>query len=109
MQSKYVSFINKHKENMTAPTRDGEACCGDWLITRGNRLVMDFLVFKPQLYRRLSRIFFSASSRLSRYFRGRLAGLAKIAAGGRLSQRLRGLPVRLRTRHVESAYTGGSK
>src|SRR6218665_2101331 len=54
-------------------------------------LVMNFLVFKPQFSRRLSRIFFSASSRLSRNFRGRLVGLAQIAAGGRLSRRLRGL------------------
>src|SRR6218665_3943404 len=54
-------------------------------------LVMDFLVFKPQFSRRLSRIFFSASSWLSRNFRGRLAGLAQIAAGGRLSRPLRGL------------------
>jgi len=45
-------------------------------------LVMDFLVFKPEFSRRLSRIFFSASSRLSWNFRGRLAGLAQIAAGG---------------------------
>src|SRR6218665_4075987 len=55
-------------------------------------LVMDFLAFKPEFSRRLSRIFFSASSRLSRNFRGRLAGLAQIAAAGRLSRRLRGLP-----------------
>src|SRR6218665_3667071 len=54
-------------------------------------LVMDVLVFKPQFSQRLSRIFFSASLRLSRNFRGRLAGLAQIAAGGRLSRRLRGL------------------
>src|SRR6218665_1808849 len=54
-------------------------------------LVMDFLAFKPEFSRRLSRIFFSASSRLSRNFRGRLAGLAQIAAAGRLSRRLRGL------------------
>jgi len=54
-------------------------------------LVMDVLVFKPQFSRRLSRIFFSASLRLSRNFRGRLAGLVEIAAGGRLSRRLRGL------------------
>src|SRR6218665_3412076 len=54
-------------------------------------LVMDFLALKPEFSRRLSRIFFSASSRLSRNFRGRLAGLAQIAAAGRLSRRLRGL------------------
>src|SRR6218665_2587598 len=54
-------------------------------------LVIDFLVFKPQFLRRLSRVFFSASSRLSRNFRGRLAGLEQIAAAGRLSRRLRGL------------------
>src|SRR6218665_580403 len=54
-------------------------------------LVMAFLVFKPEFSQRLSRIFFSASSWLSRNFRGRLAGLAQIAAGGRLSRRLRGL------------------
>src|SRR6218665_3387772 len=54
-------------------------------------LVMDFLAFKPEFSRRLSRIFFSASSRLSRNFHGRLAGLAQIAAAGRLSRRLRGL------------------
>jgi len=54
-------------------------------------LVIDFLVFKPQFSRRFSRVFFSASSRLSRNFRGRLAGLAQIAATGRLSRRLRGL------------------
>src|SRR6218665_1884032 len=54
-------------------------------------LVIDFLVFKPQFSRRLSRVYFSASSRLSRNFRGRLAGLAQIAAAGRLSRRLRGL------------------
>src|SRR6218665_2750425 len=54
-------------------------------------IVINFLVFKPQYSRRLSRIFFSASSRLSLNFRGRLAGLAQIAAGGRLSRRLRGL------------------
>src|SRR6218665_2216620 len=57
-------------------------------------LVMDFLAFKPEFSRRLSRIFFSASSRLSRNFCGRLAGLAQIAAAGRLSRRLRGLVVR---------------
>src|SRR6218665_945812 len=54
-------------------------------------LVMDFLMFKPKFSRRLSRIFFSASSRLSRNFRGRLAGLAQIAAGGWLRLRLWGL------------------
>src|SRR6218665_2360390 len=54
-------------------------------------LVTDFLVFKTEFSRRLSRIFFSASSRLSRNFRGRLVGLAQIAAAGRLSRRLRGL------------------
>src|SRR6218665_3295607 len=54
-------------------------------------IVIDFLVFKPQLYRRLSRMFFSASSRLSRNFRGRLAGSAQIAAAGRISRRLREL------------------
>ena len=48
---------------------------------------------KLQFSRRLIRIVFSASLRLSRNFRGRLAGLAQIAAGGRLSRRLRGLPV----------------
>src|SRR6218665_3341608 len=79
-----MRFIHKHKENLTAPTRD-------WRITLGNRLVMDFLVFKPQFSRRLSRIFFSVSLRLSRNFHGRLAGLSQIAAGGRLSRWLRGL------------------
>src|SRR6218665_2279872 len=54
-------------------------------------LVIDFLVFKPQFSRRFSRVFFSASSRLSRNFRGRLAGLAQIAVAGRISRRLRGL------------------
>src|SRR6218665_1822656 len=44
---------------------------------------MDFLVFKPQFSRRLSRIFFSASSGLSRNFRGRLS-----TNRGRLSRRL---------------------
>src|SRR6218665_2840901 len=56
-------------------------------------LVMDFLAFKPEFSRRLSRIFFSASSRLSRNFHGRLAGLAQIAAAGRLSRRLKGLKI----------------
>src|SRR6218665_2474256 len=60
----------------------------------------EFLAFKPEFSRRLSRIFFSASSRLSRNFRGRLAGLAQIAAGGRLSRRLREL---LKT-HLFSKY-----
>src|SRR6218665_1383521 len=55
-------------------------------------LVMDFLVFKPKFSRRLSRIFFSDSSRLSRNFRGWQAGLPQIAAGGRISRRLRGQP-----------------
>src|SRR6218665_2435655 len=54
-------------------------------------VIMDFTVIKPHFSWRLSRLFFSASSRLSRIFRGRLAGLAQIAAGGRLSRRLRGL------------------
>src|SRR6218665_4139 len=54
-------------------------------------IVINFLVFKPQFSRPLSRVFFSASSRLSLNFRGRLAGLAQIAAAGRLSRRLRGL------------------
>src|SRR6218665_284997 len=45
-----------------------------------------FLVFKPEFSRRLSRIFFSAGSRLSRNFRGRLS-----TNRGRLSRRLRGL------------------
>ena|SRR6218665_78279 len=47
-------------------------------------LVIDFLVFKLQFSRRLSRVFFSASLQLSRNFRGWLAGLAQIAAAGRL-------------------------
>ena len=51
-------------------------------------------MFKPEFSRRLSRIFFSASSRLSRNFCGRLTDLAQIAAGGRLSRRLRGLGLR---------------
>src|SRR6218665_1854170 len=62
-------------------------------------LVMDFLAFKPEFSRRLSRIFFSASSRLSRNFRGRLAGLAQIEAAGRLSRRLRGLVRKYIRRH----------
>src|SRR6218665_3580834 len=53
--------------------------------------VIDFLVFKPQVSLRLSRVFFSASSRLSRNFRSRLAGLAQIASADRLSRRLRRL------------------
>ena len=48
-------------------------------------------MIKPHFYRRLSQLFLSAGSRLSRIFRGRLAGLAQIAAGGRLSRRLGGL------------------
>jgi len=54
-------------------------------------LVMNFLVFKPQFSRHLSRIFFSASLQLSQNFCGQLGGLAQIAAGGQLSRRLRGL------------------
>src|SRR6218665_3127653 len=54
-------------------------------------VIMDFSVIKPHFSRRLSRLFFSVGSRLSRIFRGRLAGLAQIAAGGRLSRRLGGL------------------
>src|SRR6218665_1408526 len=87
-----MHFIHKHKENITAPTRDGKAR-RPWRLTINLRmlktLVMDILAFKPEFSRRLSRIFFSASSRLSRNFRGRLAGLAQIAAAGRLSRRLR--------------------
>src|SRR6218665_3375416 len=49
-------------------------------------VIMDFSVIKPQFSRRLSRIFFSAGSQLSRIFRGRLAGLAQIAASGRLDR-----------------------
>src|SRR6218665_3389199 len=67
---------------------------------------MDFLVFKPLFSRRLSRIFFSASSRLSRNFRGRLAGSAQIAAGGRLSRRLRGLTDTVPEFHAEAPRTG---
>ena len=48
-------------------------------------------MIKPHFSRRLSRLFFSTGSRLSRIFCGRLAGLAQIAAGGRLSRRLGGL------------------
>ena len=47
-----------------------------------------FSVIKPHFSRRISRLLFSAGSRLSRNFRGRLAGLAQIAAGGRISRRL---------------------
>src|SRR6218665_2402446 len=89
-----MHFIHKYKENITAPTRDGKAR-RPWRLTINLRmlktLVMHFLAFKPEFSRRLSRIFFSASSRLSRNFRGRLAGLEKMAAAGRLSRRLRGL------------------
>src|SRR6218665_2293953 len=63
-------------------------------------LVMDFLVFRPEFSRRLSRIFFSASSLLSRNFRGRLVGLAQIAAAGRLSRRIRGLVVAWTSRGI---------
>src|SRR6218665_472383 len=83
--------MHKHKENIPAPTRDSRP----WRLAINLRmlktLVMDFLVFKPEFSRRLNRIFFSTSSRLSRNFHGRLAGLAQIAAGGRLSRRLRRL------------------
>src|SRR6218665_202808 len=65
---------------------------GDYLEDAEN-FSNGLLVFKPQFSRRLSRIFFSASSRLSRNFRGRLTGLAQFAAGGRLSRRLRGLHI----------------
>src|SRR6218665_214995 len=54
-------------------------------------VIFDFSVIKPHFSRRLSRLFFSAVSRLSRIFRGRLAGVAEIAAGGRLSRRPGGL------------------
>src|SRR6218665_6602 len=94
VQSNYVRFIHKHKENITARTRDSKAGLGDWRLINLRMLktlVMDFLVFKQEFSRRLSRIFFSASSRLSRNFRGRLAGLVQIATDGRLSRRLRGL------------------
>ena len=43
---------------------------------------MDFSVIKLRFSRWLSRLFFSTGSRLSRIFRGRLAGLAQIVAGG---------------------------
>jgi len=36
-------------------------------------VIMNFSVIKPHLSRRLSRLFFSAGSRLSRIFRGRLS------------------------------------
>src|SRR6218665_2081703 len=96
---------------MTAPTRDDQAGRGDWRITLGKRLIVDFSVFKPQFSRRLSRIFFSASPRPSRNFRGRLAGLAQIGAGGRLSRRLRGLVlVRLNVISVQmTQHRGGSR
>src|SRR6218665_581443 len=54
-------------------------------------VIMGFSVIKPHFSRRLSRLFFSAGSRLSRIFCGRLTGLAQFAAGGRLSRRLGGL------------------
>src|SRR6218665_2266622 len=63
---------------------------GDYLEDAEN-FSNGLLVFKPQFSRRLSRVFFSASSRLSRNFRGQLAGLAQIAAARRLSQPLMGL------------------
>jgi len=62
-----VRFIHKHKENITAQTRDGdmtEASSLQMLKT----VIMDFSVIKPHFYRRLSWIFFSAGSRLSRIF-----------------------------------------
>jgi len=54
-------------------------------------VIMDFSEIKPHFSRRLSRLFYSAGSRLSRIFHGRLAGLAQIAAGSWLSRRLGGL------------------
>ena len=54
-------------------------------------VIMNFSVIKPHFSRRLSRSFFAAGSRLSRICRGRLAGLAEIAAGCRLRRRLGGL------------------
>src|SRR6218665_3544568 len=54
-------------------------------------VIMDFSVIKPHFSRRLSRLFFSASSRLSHIFHDRPAGLAQISADGRLSRRLEGL------------------
>src|SRR6218665_1662827 len=71
-------------------------------------LVMDFLAFKPEFSRRLSRLFFSASSRLSRNFRGRLAGLAQIAAAGRLSRRLRALYIYIYILVCPRKFFGGS-
>jgi len=50
-------------------------------------LVKDFLEFEPNFLGGLAEYF----SRLSRNFRSQLAGLEQIAAGGRLSRRLRGL------------------
>src|SRR6218665_1190907 len=40
-------------------------------------VIMDFSVIKPHFSRRLSRLFFSASSRLSRIFHNRPASLAQ--------------------------------
>src|SRR6218665_1646721 len=54
-------------------------------------VIMDFSVIKPHFSWWLSRLLFSAGSWLSRIFRGRLASLAQIAAGSRLSRRFGGL------------------
>jgi len=62
-----------------------------------NAAIINFSVIKPHFPRRLSRLFFSAGSRLSRIFRGQLAGLAQITAGGRLSRRLGGLALTLQS------------
>jgi len=62
-----VRFIYKHKENMTAPTRDGEYGHGELLADVEN-CDNDFSVIKPHFSRWLSRLFFSAGSQLSRIF-----------------------------------------
>jgi len=54
-------------------------------------VIMDFSLIKLHFSRRLSRSFSAAGLRLSHIFRGRLASLAQIAAGGRLSRRVEGL------------------
>src|SRR6218665_3073175 len=83
----HVRFRPIHKHTTKHNSADERWQIRPWRLAINPRmlktLVMDVLVFKPQFSPRLSRIFFSASSRLSRNFRGRLAGLAQIPAGGR--------------------------
>src|SRR6218665_2206876 len=90
-ESRCVLYINTKKTQPRRQRTTNMAVANSLQMLK--TVTMDFSVIrsKPHFSQRLSRLFFSAGSRLSRIFCHRLAGLTQITTGGRLSWGLWGL------------------